>query len=330
MDNTTEEKLTTTPNQPNMDNITEDTLITTFDRLVEDGVIVYGPHTTNLTEDFGYPVSNTSCPMTNRPMLRLSLTTHQFEFRICPHLATKPHTVGASNPRFNASRPYGPGSDLFCPDERLNVAKLNGTHQLALNLFCVDRPQLLMLTLNSYKRQHEALDMDDIKVMLDVLRRFPSFYLLFNCGEKGGCSRVHKHMQGLRGPPHAFKHVQSPQTPPGTIPFEYFIYWFQDGFDTYTDKEVFDVYVKYLDRCRSALGVDKNDTPPHNVVIWADHMIVIPRRKGSHDGASANAGGMMGSVWVSNMDHVREWWRVGCSKVLRELGVANPASNMKV
>jgi ATP adenylyltransferase/5',5'''-P-1,P-4-tetraphosphate phosphorylase II len=259
-----------------------------------------------------------------------SLIAHQFEFRICPHLATKPHTVGASNPRFNASRKYGEGSDLFCPDERLNLAKLNGTHQLALNLFSVDKPQLLMLTLDSYKRQHEALDTDDIRVMLEVLRRFPKFYVLFNCGEKGGCSRVHKHMQGLIGPPYAFRHVLSPQTPRGTIPFGYFIYRFDGGYGTNTVHVVFAAYLEFLGECRSLLGVDKSEMPPHNVVIWENHMIVIPRRKGIYEGASANAGGMLGSVWLSSKDHAEKWWKVGCSKALSELGVANPERNMKV
>jgi ATP adenylyltransferase/5',5'''-P-1,P-4-tetraphosphate phosphorylase II len=301
-----------------MDGITEDKLITTFDQLVSEGVIVYGPHESIKRDDHGYPVLLPHPHLQSGP-----LTTQQMEFRICPALATKPHTVGASNPRFNAARKYGPGSDLFCPDERLNIAQLNGTHHLALNLFCVDRPQLLMLTLDSNKRQHEALDIDDIKVMLEVIRRFPSMYVLFNCGEKGGCSRVHKHVQGLRGPPHAFAHLQSPQTPTKAIPFKYFIHWFQDGFDKCHVEEVLAVYKDSLDRCRSLLGVEEQDTPPHNVIIWADHLIVVPRRKGSHEGASANAGGMLGSVWVSSQEHVDEWLRVGCSQVLRELGVPN-------
>ena len=246
------------------------------------------------------------------------------EFRICPALATKPHTVGASNPRFDAARKYGPGSDLFCPDERLNIAQLNATHHLALNLFCVDRPQLLMLTLDSYKRQHEALDLDDFKVMLEVIRRFPSMYVLFNCGEKGGCSRVHKHVQGLKGPPHAFAHLQSPYTPAEAKPFTYFSQRFTDGFkwvEQHNAEEVLAVYKRFLDRSRALLGVGEHDTPPHNVIMWADHLIVVPRRKGSHEGASANAGGMLGSVWVSSGEHVDEWLRVGYSQVLKELGV---------
>jgi ATP adenylyltransferase/5',5'''-P-1,P-4-tetraphosphate phosphorylase II len=250
------------------------------------------------------------------------------EIRICPALATKPHTVGASNPRFNASRKYGEGSDLFCPDERLNIAQLNGTHQLALNLFCVERPQLLMLTLDSQKRQYETLNLDDMKVMLEVLRRFPSFYVIFNCGRKGGCSRVHKHMQGLRGPPYAFDLVTSALT---TTPFQRFVQVFEheQGFIGTPASNIFSVYGEFIDECRKMLDIRDQEPCPHNVVMWQNSLIVIPRRKGSHNRASANAGGMMGSVWVSSDEDLGVWTKAGVANVLQELGVPNPASNMK-
>lgn len=39
-----------------MDDISEQNLIDTFDQLVSEGVIVYGPHTKHFVEDQGYPV----------------------------------------------------------------------------------------------------------------------------------------------------------------------------------------------------------------------------------------------------------------------------------
>ena len=210
---------------------------------------------------------------------------------------------------------------MFCPDERLIITQLNGTHDLALNLFCVDRPQLLMLTLDSYKRQHEALDEDDFTVMLQILRRFPSMYVIFNCGEKGGCSRVHKHLQGLKGPPHAFDHLISAVDKKEKVPFQYFVHHFSDGFKNTSASAIRAVYTTLLMQCQPPADADKKDAPPHNVVMWADRLIVIPRRSGSTEGASANAGGMLGSVWVTSQEHVDEWLKVGCANVLRELGV---------
>ncbi|KAH8624217.1 hypothetical protein CUC08_Gglean003492 [Alternaria sp. MG1] len=244
------------------------------------------------------------------------------EFRICPALATKPHTVGATNHAFNQSRKLGPGSDMFCPDERIMIKQINGTHDLALNLFCVDRPQLLMTTLDSYKRQHEALDAEDFTVMLEVLRKLPNMYVIFNCGERGGCSRVHKHLQGLKGPPHAFDYIiSSLHDSSKKVPYQFFVHEFKHGFKDTSASTVVDAYKKLLSQCRSSMGTEEDDTPPHNVVMWADRLVVVPRRAGTTEGASANAGGMLGSVWVTGKEHVDKWSRVGYANVLRELGV---------
>jgi ATP adenylyltransferase/5',5'''-P-1,P-4-tetraphosphate phosphorylase II len=211
---------------------------------------------------------------------------------------------------------------MFCPDERLIVTQVNGTHDLALNLFCVDRPQLLMLTLDSYKRQHEALDIDDLTVMLQVLRKLPAMYVIFNCGEKGGCSRIHKHLQGLRGPPHAFDYIISSLSDESKkVPFQFFVHEFPDGFKNTPASIVLGVYQELIAQCRSLMGTNGEETPPHNIVMWADRLVVIPRRKGSTEGASANAGGMLGSVWITGQEHVDEWTRLGYANVLRELGV---------
>ncbi|KAG9199563.1 hypothetical protein G6514_008422, partial [Epicoccum nigrum] len=135
-----------------MGDLNEDKTLAVFDQLVSEGVLIYGPHQSVVRKAEGYP----------------------FQFKVCEHLSKKPHTVGAKlSPAFDKSRKWGPGSDMYCPDERLILGQLNGTHDLALNLFCVDRPQLLMLTLDSYKRQHQLLDRDDFEAALEVVRRYP-------------------------------------------------------------------------------------------------------------------------------------------------------------
>jgi ATP adenylyltransferase/5',5'''-P-1,P-4-tetraphosphate phosphorylase II len=246
----------------------------------------------------------------------------QVEFRICPHLSKKPHTVGALlNAAFDKGRKWGPGSDMYCPDERLIMGKLNGTHDLALNLFCVDRPQLLLLTLDSYQRQHEALASDDFAAALETLKLFPNMYVIFNCSEAGGCSRVHKHLQGLRGPPHAFDLLVREGKDKAKVPFQYFTHRFEQGFECASALDVLGIYSTLLQQTREALGVGADDVCPHNMVMWDDTLVVIPRRKGVTEGASANAGGMLGSVWISDQKHVDEWTRIGCANVLRELGL---------
>jgi ATP adenylyltransferase len=210
---------------------------------------------------------------------------------------------------------------MYCPDERLILGKLNGTHDLAMNLFCVDRPQLLLLTLDSYQRQHEALTRDDLAVALETLKLFPSMYIIFNCSEAGGCSRVHKHLQALRGPPHAFDLLVRESGDKSKVPFRYFMHRFDQGFKSSSTSDIQEAYTKLLQQTREALGVGAADVCPHNIVMWDDWLVVIPRRRGITEGASANAGGMLGCVWVPDQAHVDEWTRIGCAKVLRELGL---------
>ncbi|KAH8730419.1 Ap4A phosphorylase 2 [Phaeosphaeriaceae sp. PMI808] len=215
---------------------------------------------------------------------------------------------------------------MFCPDPRLILCTLNNTHDLALNLFCVDRPQLLMLTLDSHRRQHEPLGADDFAAGLEVLGTWEGWYVIFNCGERGGCSRVHKHLQGLRGPPFAFGVLvdawEGGGKGKGKVPFKYFMWRVEGGgFKGVGVGRVVEVYEGMLVESRKVLGLAEGEVCPHNVVLWDGWLVVIPRRKGGWEGASANTGGMMGSVWVPDQGEVDKWLRLGCANVLRELGV---------
>jgi ATP adenylyltransferase len=210
---------------------------------------------------------------------------------------------------------------MYCPDERLILGQLNSTHDLALNLFCVDRPQLLVLTLDSYQRQYDPLALDDFKAALEVLRLFPSMYVIYNCSEAGGCSRTHKHLQGLKGPPYAFEHMVRASEGKAQVPFVFFTHRFDEGMKSASASDVLDVYRVLLDRTREVLKIGLDDVCSHNVVLWDDRLIVIPRRRGFTEGASANSGGMMGCVWVPDEKQVDEWRRIGLANVLQELGV---------
>ncbi|KAF2036329.1 hypothetical protein EK21DRAFT_52366 [Setomelanomma holmii] len=287
-----------------MDKICEQDVVNLFDQLVTENVIVYGPHTKHQLTDEGYPI----------------------EIRICPALLTKPHQPGAANPNYNHTRRWGPGSDMFCPDERLILCQLNhnASHDLALNLFCVDRPQLLILTTDSYRRQHEPLDGADFAAVLEVLVKWTGWYVIFNCGEKGGCSRVHKHLQGLRGPPYAFKALVdgAKGEGKGTVPFKYFLLRFVEGFAKVETSKMLSVYTAMLSQCREVLGLSEDEEIcPHNVLLWDDCIVVVPRREGIWKGASANTGGMLGSLWVPDQAEADKWLELGCANVLRELGV---------
>ncbi|KAF2107839.1 hypothetical protein BDV96DRAFT_505521 [Lophiotrema nucula] len=282
-----------------MADLSDDKLLADFDQLVEEGVIVYGPHELVEVDCDGYP----------------------FEFRICPALKRKPHQVGAVlDSSFDKSRKWGPGSDMYCPDERLIIKQLNGTHDLAHNLFCVDRPQYVVLTSDSYKKQHEPLDEDDMKVILEMLKELKGFYVIYNCGEAAGCSRSHKHIQGLIGPPTAFGSFIDEEKSK-SIPFKFFSHHFEQGFEGTSSSELLKTYEALLEKAKDALNTPKESICPHNVVLWQDWLMVIPRRSGTIGGASANSGGMFGSVWVTDQDEVDKWTRIGVRQVLEGLGL---------
>ncbi|KAF2874868.1 hypothetical protein BDV95DRAFT_563804 [Massariosphaeria phaeospora] len=284
-----------------MDALQEDNILATFDKLVSEGSIIFGPHETIKQDCAGYPL----------------------EFRICPSLTKKPHVVGATlDASFDKSEKWGPGSDMYCTDSRLILAKLNhGTHDLALNLYSVDRPQFMALTTDSYRRQYEPLDTADFAAALEMLR-LKDVYVIYNCGEKAGCSRAHKHLQGLRGPPEAWDvFVSQDEEERGKVPFRFFSHRFVDGFGAVD--ELVGVYEGLLKSAREVLGKGESEACPHNVVLWKDGIVVIPRRAAAVGKASANAAGMMGSNWVPDQQSVDEWTRLGCRHVLSELGVPN-------
>ncbi|KAF2462652.1 uncharacterized protein BDR25DRAFT_347664 [Lindgomyces ingoldianus] len=276
-------------------------ILATFDQLVSDGVIIYGPHEVIEHDCEGYPL----------------------EFRVCPSIANKPHKVGADlTSAFNMSRKWGPGSDMYCVDERLKLAKLNDSHYLVFNLFCVDKPQFVLLTLDSYRRQHEPMDQDDFEAALKVLTSLDDMYVIYNCTEAAGCSRVHKHMQGLQGPPRAFESFIHGEKTESKIPFRHFAHRFSEGFDATSASDLSAIYETFLGQAKQALGLSQtDDVCPHNVVLWRDWIIVVPRRSAAMGRASANAAGMLGSIWLPEKGLVDEWMRLGCSNVLKALGV---------
>ncbi|KAF1962800.1 hypothetical protein CC80DRAFT_541951 [Byssothecium circinans] len=280
----------------------ENELTAVFEKLVSEGVIMYEPYSVAHRENNGYPI----------------------ELRHCPSLKRKPHDVNARlDSNFDLTRKWGPGSDLYLPDERLIVRKINNTHDIALNMFAVDKPQLMMTTMDSYRRQDAPLDRDDFEMLLQVLNELGNFYVIYNCSAEGGCSRTHKHMQGLRGPPYAFDFLIRSwmMGDLSKVPFQYFAHHFRRRFADLHAKEVLDVYHTLLTKTRKILGLNETQVCPHNVVMWKDWILVLARTKSHVGKASTNAAGMLGSVWLSEEHLVEEWKKIGCANALRGLGL---------
>jgi ATP adenylyltransferase/5',5'''-P-1,P-4-tetraphosphate phosphorylase II len=253
----------------------------------------------------------------------------KFEFRLCSALSAKPSKPGSTTDVAFAQLPkFGPGSDLVDADPELVVTKVSGTHLLVLNRYCVFRPQYLILTLDSFKRQTETLDEADLSAAWSVLQNMKTdHFIIFNCGPEAGCSRIHKHMQVIPRPTDFTLFPDKEGLDLSAVPFKYYIKRLSGQGKTSANLpySLLETYKSLCTEARAAWqssAKGKSEYLPHNMVLTKRWILVLPRRKCEVNGASANAAGMMGMVWVTNENQMDHWKEFGPAKVLAELGIA--------
>jgi len=199
-------------------------------------------------------------------------------------LASKP---GHPDAVFDAqSMPtFGPESDLFDVDPGLTTTKVNSTHLLVLNRYCVFRPQYLILTLDSYNRQTEPLYAPDFAAAWNVLHSSQlEHFVIYNCGPEVGCSRLHMHMQI---PPKPKNFVFFPDVRPKKrklVPYRYCLQTLEDTLAKADNaaKVLSDSYQELWSDARNLWqNAGEVDTGyfPHNVVLTKDWLVVVPRRR---------------------------------------------------
>jgi len=186
----------------------------------------------------------------------------------------------------------------------------------------------MIVTADSYRRQHDPLDEDDLDAARVLLLSMQSaHYVFFNGGTVAGCSRKHKHMQVMRIPKdevHLLVSSESTHDFP-KMPYRYFCSDFADHGSGMPKKEaLFTVYRKFLGQCKELLNGAADACVPHNVILTKHWMMVIPRTKRKFDGSSSvNAPGMLGMIWLKRDDELTRWKELGPAKVLGQLGVAH-------
>jgi ATP adenylyltransferase len=239
-------------------------------------------------------------------------------------------TVSGKTEYEDEAKKFGPGSDINLSHPNQVIGIINSTHILALNIYPVFRPQYLLLTLDSYRKQNELLDLHDLAASLEFLNMDggEGYYVMYNCAEESGCSRNHKHVQivpkpefaFLQGGFHFFPDIKEYETAVN-VPYVYFLQYFSRTTSTI---EIWGVYRGLLRKCRRSLGMNENDEEmvcPHNVVLTAVWMLLIPRRTGTYKGVMVNAAGMMGMPTMASDELFAIWKKVGPSKALSEFGV---------
>ncbi|KAJ5896418.1 uncharacterized protein N7473_005817 [Penicillium subrubescens] len=250
----------------------------------------------------------------------------QFQFCLTSALAKKPNlqTPHSTNDERRD------GSDISTTG--FEIGEIGNAHLLIANKFCWAKPHFLLLTSDGYRRQYESLNDTDLQAIWSILSTMSTDYLaFFNCGQDGGCSRLHKHMQLIPMPGATFAsfldsdgEISEPE-----VPFQ----WFYHRFDTgdVSLQHLTDVYNKLLSQATEVGGgLSENahaSLPgaacPHNMIMTQRWMIVVPRRRAAINKAvAANALGMLGYIAVATKEEMDEWIRTGPTGTLKEFGVS--------
>ncbi|KAJ5507663.1 hypothetical protein N7527_009806 [Penicillium freii] len=275
-------------------------ICTQFDRLISNDIINYQPNEPILVVDGG---------MT-------------FSFHLVESLKAKPQAEDAPETKSSLAdgantqpMSFGPGSDIANDHPDICITTVNETHYLVINKFPVFRPMLLLLTVDSYRRQPEPLVLEDLEAA----------WIL------AGSSREHKHLQVIPAPgkregyDEAFKLFPDDDTAPKTGPsFVHFLKRFEDLPEgcVKNGEHLLEIYQRLLQQARGALVLPTKVVPcPHNFVLTRRWMMVIPRRAKEFHGITANAPGMMGSIYIWNHDQLDAWKEIGPMKVLAGLGL---------
>ncbi|KAJ5204229.1 uncharacterized protein N7498_005108 [Penicillium cinerascens] len=286
-----------------------------FDRLISDGIINYQPSKPILVTDNG-----------------MIFSFHLVEsLKIKPQAEDAPETTKSSLINGVKAQPmsFGPGSDIANDHPDMCITMVNETHYLVMNKFPVFRPMLLLLTVDSYRRQHEPLVLDDIEAGWSVICGLnEEHYVFFNCGELAGCSREHKHLQVVPAPgrhegyDEGFKFFpdDDKQMAPRIV---HFMQKFEElpGNRVEGGEHLLEVYQCLLQQAREALNISTDVPCPHNFVLTKRWMVVIPRLAKEFHGFTANSPGMMGSVYIWTQEQLDAWKRIGPMNILRGLGL---------
>ncbi|KAK4160710.1 ATP adenylyltransferase-domain-containing protein [Cladorrhinum sp. PSN259] len=281
-------------------NLNEGAILTKFDQRVDEGIVIYQDYHTEMYSDQGFSL----------------------EFRLLAGFVNKPTVSKDPSPPTQSG--CRPGSDIDVSG--FEVDDLGATHLIAFNKFAAERPHLLLLTQNGYRRQHESLDSDDFASIWNVLTSFSQrrYLILFNCGVDSGCSRLHKHMQIFPAPdPNKFTLWPDSVDPAvrASVPFKYFLYRFEgrlpsaDGLIT--------IYQTLLRKAEDALGrrSSQEGAVPHNVVLDQKWMLLVPRRARGLGRVDVNAAAMVGMIWVDTKERIEMWKDQGPANILAQVGI---------
>ncbi|RBR24320.1 uncharacterized protein FIESC28_02810 [Fusarium coffeatum] len=295
--------------------MTESTVLQKFNSLIENGLVFYDDHQQIIEHiDDGL----------------------KFQFLLTSALSKKPtFQTNVPHPErdVNAFAEKRDGSDIDTAD--YEICRIGDTHFLAANKFCYARPHLMLLTQDGHKRQYQALNREDWQALHSILSSQSNEYVAFyNCGQDGGCSRLHKHMQLIPKPKDSFAaFLDDKDGNEPDVPFQWFYHRF--NFLDMSPEGLLSIYQDLLRKAtevgaglsENAKKLPRGAAIPHNMLVTKQWMIVLPRRRAAvNKEAGANALGMVGVIAVATQREIDNWINIGPAKALGELSVPKPSS----
>ncbi|KAL2679298.1 hypothetical protein Neosp_010069 [[Neocosmospora] mangrovei] len=254
-----------------------------FDNLKANEKLFHGPYETTLYQKNGLEVA----------------------FQLAPQLDKKPILPADAPERKSNHVKRNPFAN---PDPEFTLCHVGSSHTLMLNMYCVYRPSLILVT-RQYAPQSDLLDASDLGASWAVLQHLSKtqtesrLMMFYNCGAESGSSQGHKHMQIM------------PCPQPEEIGFQIFPARAESTDQAMSDNSTIDDVVKAHGILQSTYqkflktrGHEVSPSPPHNLLLTSSWICLVPRRhSGAERGALTNAMGMVGIVWVANEGEIAEW-----------------------
>lgn len=275
-----------------------DQAISRFDSLKSNGKLFHGPYETTLYQKDDLKVA----------------------FQLAPQLDKKPILPADAPERKSNHAKRNPFAN---PDPEFTLCHIGPSHTLMLNMYCVYRPSLILVT-RQYAPQSDFLDASDLGAswaMLEHLSRAQKesrLIMFYNCGAESGSSQGHKHMQIMPYPqpeemgfqlfPERVKPTDQVTSGPSGVPYAHFVLKLPDNSTTDDVVKAHEILQSKHQEFLKAQGHQISSSPPHNLLLASSWMCLVPRRhSGAERDAFTNAIGMVGIVWVADKTEITKW-----------------------
>ncbi|KAM0421339.1 hypothetical protein ACHAPT_010870 [Fusarium lateritium] len=295
-----------------------DQALTRFDGLKSNGKLFHGPYETTLYQTKDLKVA----------------------FQLAPQLNKKP-ILDANAPERKSN--HVKRNPFANPDPEFTLCHVGSSHTLLLNMYCVYRLSLLLIT-RQYAPQSDLLDASDLGASWAVLQGLSKaqteaqLVMFYNCGAESGSSQGHKHMQvmpfpqpeevGFRPFPEQAKSTNEVASGLPGVPHQHFVLRLPENSTANDVVKAHDILQASHRDFLKAQGHQDLSSPPHNILLTSSWICLIPRRhSGAEREALTNAIGMVGIFWVATESEIAQWSNASGSIEghLRYLGY--PASN---